>query len=361
MPKKIVTSLDGMTAEWFTALLREAGVLGGGRVESVSLNPVGGGLIANMVRATLTYSDAGDAPASVVVKYPSDDKGSFGLAQAMGMYELEIRFYQDVAPHLPRMSIPKCYSAQFDEQTCRFTLVLEDRGANTRPGDVLRAATLDECAAVFGELVNFQAPLWNSRAVAELGWLADPRRTLGVFDSLPAGLAPFLERFGHALDPAHVKLFELVLPQAGKWVRSWQAPTVVQHGDFRSDNILFGVTAEAPRATVIDFQTIRLGPPGVDAAYFMGSSLPTDARRKVERELIADYHQRLVAADVEHFDWNACWASYREGAMYAVYLFVGMASQVVSTERGDRVIVDQIRRYADMAVDLEAPQAAGLA
>ena len=45
--------------------------------------------------------------------------------------------------------------------------------------------------------------------------------------------------------------------------------------------------------------------------------------------------------------------------MYGVFLFVGMASQVESTERGDRVIADQIRRYADMALDLDAPHAAG--
>ena len=46
--------------------------------------------------------------------------------------------------------------------------------------------------------------------------------------------------------------------------------------------------------------------------------------------------------------------------MYGGFLFVGMASQVESTERGDRVIVNQIRRYADMAIDLDAPRAAGL-
>jgi hypothetical protein len=37
-----------------------------------------------------------------------------------------------------------------------------------------------------------------------------------------------------------------------------------------------------------------------------------------------------------------------------------MASQVESSERGDRIIVDQIRRYADMALDLDSPLAAGL-
>jgi hypothetical protein len=47
-------------------------------------------------------------------------------------------------------------------------------------------------------------------------------------------------------------------------------------------------------------------------------------------------------------------------AMYAVYLFCGLSSQVASSERVDRVIADQTRRDADMALDLEAAQLAGL-
>ena len=150
------------------------------------------------------------------------------------------------------------------------------------------------------------------------------------------------------------------MPRAGEWVRSWKAPTVVQHGDFRSDNLMFATDPQSKRAVVVDFQTVRLGPPGLDPAYYLGSSLPTVDRRAAERDLIAEYHDRLISSGVEGFDFDSCWAAYREGAMYGVLLFVGMASQVESSERGDRIIVDQIRRYADMALDLDSPHAAGL-
>ena len=356
----IALSPADMTIDWFAAALGEGGGLGGAEIVDLEIEPVEGGLIARMVHARLTYDRETQAPASVVVKYPSDDEGSRGLALAIGMYELETRFYQDIAPLLADMRVPRCYWAELDAQSGMFNLILEDLTGRTRTGDVLRAATLDDCASALGQLVNFQAPLWNSPIVAGMEWLADPRRTLGVFDALPAGLEPFVARFGAGLDPAHVALFESVLPRAGEWVRSWKAPTVVQHGDFRSDNLLYSKPAGLAPPFVIDFQTVRLGPPGLDAAYFLGSSLPTHDRRAAERDLIVEYHQRLLKAGVEDFDFDACWSSYREGAMYGVYLFVGMASQVESTERGDRIIVDQIRRYADMALDLEAPAAAGL-
>jgi hypothetical protein len=357
----IAATPEAMTVDWFRAALGPAGLLAESDLSAVGLEPVAGGLIARMVRATLTYMGPTTAPRTVVVKFPTDDPGSLGLALAMGMYELETRFYQDVAPLVPDMGLPTCYSAQLSDDGTTFNLILEDLGVDMQSGDVLTTASVDECARGLGELVRFQAPLWNSPAVSKLEWLADRRRTIGVFDALPAGLEPFIARFGDHLEQAHITLFESVVPRAGEWVRGWKAPTVVQHGDFRSDNLMFSTDPDAPRVAVLDFQTVRLGPPGVDPAYYLGSSLSTADRRAAERDLIADFQRRLLISGVEGFDFDACWASYREGAMYGVLLFVGMASQVESTERGDRVIVDQIRRYADMAIDLEASQAAGLA
>ncbi|MFE6922041.1 phosphotransferase [Nocardia sp. NPDC057663] len=359
-PIAVATSAADMTVDWFRSALKDHIAPGSPAITDVALEPIGSGLLARMVRAVLTYADTTSAPASVVVKFPTDDPGSSGLAQAMGLYELETSFYRDIAPQLTEMSLPKCYHSYFAPDSNAFNLILEDLSSRTRPGDVLQASSLDDCASVLHQLVNFQAPLWNSPALQALEWIANPARTFGIFDGLSAGLGPFLERFGHGLEPEHVQLFESVLPRAGEWVRNWKAPTVVQHGDFRTDNFLFGTDSTAGAATVIDFQTVRLGPPGVDPAYFLGSSLPTESRRSAERDLIADYHQQLVGAGVTGFDFDACWSSYREGALYGVFLFVGSASQVESTERGDRLIVDQIRRYADMALDLDSVGVAGL-
>jgi len=277
----------------------------------------------------------------------------------MQMYELEVRFYRDLLPHLSEVNTPSCYLAELDEATGAFTLVLQDLCERSRPGDVLAECTNDECNAVLTELAHLQRASWNSPITEAMQWLADHQRTVQVFDLMPAGLEPFLNRFGHALQPEQVTLFETVIPQAGKWIRSWDGPSVVQHGDLRTDNILFSLD-QAPQATIIDFQTVRLGPPGVDPAYFLGSSLSTETRRATERDLLTEFHGRLTATGVTSYNFNDCFRAYREGALYAVYLFCGLASQVASSERVDLVIADQTRRYADMALDLEAPQLAGL-
>jgi len=351
----VVSSSDELTPNWFTRAFRSAG----STVTDVQIDQVGGGAMCQMVRASLTWAAPDDSPRSVIVKFPTSDASTLALAQAMLMYELEVRFYRDLLPYLPDLRTPTCYFAELDEATGAFTLVLEDLSRGTRPGDVLEESTADECSAVLAELAHLQGASWNSPITAAMPWLANPERTIQVFDSMPAGLEPWLNRFGHALEPQQVTLFETLIPQAGKWIRSWAGPSVVQHGDLRTDNILFSLDP-VPRATLLDFQTVRLGPPGMDPAYFLGSSLSTEARRSSERELLAEFHDRLIATGVAGYDSNDCLHAYREGALYAVYLFCGLSSQVASSERVDRVIADQTRRYADMALDLEAAQLAGL-
>ena len=339
----IVSDAAELTVEWFSAAL-------GGRIREMQLEAMDIGAMCRMVRAELT----GAGPASVVVKFPTAQPGTLALARAMRMYELEVRFYRDLLPLLDGVRTPACYYAELDEDTGGFTLVLEDLSARTRPGDVLTESSAAECSAVLTELAALQTATWNSAATQAMSWLADPARTVAIFDSMSAGLEPFLARFGHALAAEQIALFERVIPRAGEWIRSWGGPSVVQHGDLRTDNILFGLVDGS--ATLLDFQTVRLGPPGIDPAYFLGSSLSTPTRRASERDLLAEFHGRL---GVTGFDFDACLRGYREGALYAVYLFCGLSVQVAPSERVDKVIADQTRRYADMALDLDSAELAG--
>jgi hypothetical protein len=355
-----VTAAD-ITPEWMTAVLSAEGLLDGARVSQLSSEPIGDGQMCQMLRVTIEYDSATTAPTSVIAKLPVAEPRSLALAQAMGMYELETGFYRDVVRGSDRAEVPRCYFAAIDPETSRFTLLLEDLSARTRPGDVLQATSVEDCARVLDALVRFQAPQWNSPALHDRAWLGGQRRTHALFDAMQDGLDGFIQRFGAALEPEHVALFNRVLPQAGAWARSWKPPLVLQHGDFRADNVLFATdpTATAP-VTIVDFQTVRAGPPGIDVAYFLGSALDTDQRRAAEHELVEHYHHGLVRAGIQDYSFEACWNGYRAGALYAVFLFVGLSAQIGPSERAEQVIASQIRRYADMALDLDAAAAGGL-
>ena len=354
--------MTDLTPEWMAAVLSAEGLLDGASVTKLTSEPFGGGQMCRMLRVAMEYDRATTAPASVIAKLPVEDPGSLALAKAMGMYERETGFYRDFVRGVDRPEVPRCYFAELDQETSRFTLLLEDLSGRTRPGDVLAATTVEDCRDVLDALVRFQAPQWNAPTLRERPWLGDQAQVHALFDAMEGGLGAFVARFGAALEPEHVALFERVLPRAGAWARSWTPPLVIQHGDFRADNVLFATdpTAAAP-VVIVDFQTVRVGPPGVDPAYFLGSALDTDERRAAERELIEHYHRGLVEAGIADYAFDACWNDYRAGALYAVFIFVGLSAQVASNERADQVISTQIRRYADMALDLDAPSAGGLA
>lgn len=360
MTTHIVTGPEGLTPAYFTTVLRRSGDLDPGVVVvGLERESIGNGLMARSQRVTLAYDTPGAGPASVVAKYASEDPGSFAVARAARLYESEVAFYRDVAPSVTA-HIPRCHLAEHDPASGMFTLVIEDLTARARPGDALTLLTPDDADHITGELVGLQAPTWDDPQLQSLPWLTDRAPTEAMFDQFAQGTQPFVARHRHNLDHDHVRFFESVLPRAGDWIRSWSHPLVFQHGDFRTDNFMFGRTPGDPRVTVIDFQTGRLGPPGVDLAYMIASTLSEQDRREHDRDLVHRYHQRLVSAGVTGFDLDACWQSYREGALYAIFLWVGMSAGLESTERGDRMIAEQIARFANMAIELDSARAAKL-
>jgi hypothetical protein len=357
---ELIIGPEGLTGGYFTSLLRRRGVLGPGECVTAAISePIGNGLIARSQRVLLSYAPPEAGPTTLVVKYASDDPGSFAVARANRLYEAEVAFYRDIGPRVTA-HIPRCYGAVHDPASGMFTVVIEDLGPRARPGDNLTLLTPEGADLIAAELVGLQAPTWNDPKVHSLPWLSDRGPTIAMFDQFALGTEPFVARHRQNLADEHVRFFESVLPRAGEWIRTWSRPSVFQHGDFRTDNFMFGRTDADPFVTVIDFQTGRLGPPGVDLAYMIASALSAQDRRDHERELVRRYHNRLTDAGVTGFDFDACWQSYREGALYGIFLWVGASAGIESTERGDRMIAEQIGRFADMALELDAVGAAGL-
>jgi hypothetical protein len=351
---------DDLTPGWFTSALRRAGVLPeGGRVETVDTAPIGTGQMSVVLRASLTYgvdrADGGgglECPRSFIVKLAAADGPGRATGHGMGFYLAEVRFYRDVAPTVG-IRVPACHLADIDTGEGWFTLLMADDPAAS-VGDMVEAGTVAQAEAALGELVGLQAPRWEDPVLRGTDWL-QPTSWIAFAHTFPDSLAPFLSRFGDRLTPEEIALCEKVMPHAVTWLRSWSAPTALQHGDFRPDNILFGTTADGREAlTVFDWQTVRVGPPLVDVGYYVGGSLSVGDRRAAEGDLIRGYHERLRQAGVRDYAWEDCWTDYRRYALYGVYGYVGTSPHVQPSERGDQLYLAAFRRFAAQAIDLEA-------
>ena len=354
----VARTAEDLTAAWFTSALRRAGVLAdGGAVETVTTAPIGTGQMSVVLRASLTYSADGGAraegPPSFVVKLAAADGPGRATGHGMGFYLAEVRFYRDVAPTVG-IRVPACHLAEIDTDEGWFTLLM----ANTPSagvGDMVEAGTVARAASALRELVGLQAPRWQDPALRTADWL-QPTSWIAFAHTFPDSLTPFLSRFGDRLTPEEIALCEKVMPHAVSWLRAWSGPMVLQHGDFRPDNVLFDVvdTDGREELTVFDWQTVRVGPPLVDAGNYVGGSLTVADRRAAELELIRGYHDGLRAAGVTCYPWDDCWTDYRRYALYGVYGYVGTSPHVQPSERGDQLYLAAFRRFAAQAIDLEA-------
>ena len=90
MHSDTIPTLDDLTADWFTGLLRSTGDLAGDRaVASVRLEPFGSveSMMSALHRAALTFDGPTDAPTTLIVKLASSSERQRFIADMFKFYE----------------------------------------------------------------------------------------------------------------------------------------------------------------------------------------------------------------------------------------------------------------------------------
>jgi Ser/Thr protein kinase RdoA (MazF antagonist) len=267
---------------------------------------------------------------------------------------VEVNFYRELA-HSVQIRTPRCHYATIDPTSGEFILVLEDL-APCRPGDQLAGCSVDQAALAMDELAKLHAPHWGDARLAGLPWLnRSTPESIERTGQLLGDLFPlFIERYSERLAPEHVQVAEHFMRSLSSWLQQRRPPFVVQHGDYRLDNMLFGTEAGGYPLAVVDWQTAVLGPPLSDASYFLGAGLLPEARRKNEQALLRQYYDALQAYGVEGFSWERCWLDYRRYAYSGFLMAVAASMLVVQTERGDEMFLTMASRHGAQILDLEA-------
>jgi Phosphotransferase enzyme family len=343
-----------VTPEWLTGALREGAALGeGASVRSFEMAPIGTGQMADTTRFTLTLDQPGAGPASVVGKFASADDQSRGTGLALRAYEIEVRFYREVAGRVGAR-VPAVYLAEVEPETGWFTLLMEDIAGATQ-GDQIAACGPDVAAAVLQEMAGLHAPCWEAPELEGLEWLnrATPESD-GFLVALVSSLLPgFLERYADTLAPEHQAVCRTFVEHLPAYLRLRGGPRTASHGDFRLDNLLF--QPETPRPVVVDWQTAAWAGASIDVAYFIGGCLSTEDRRAHEPELLALYHDALCRRGVSDYSLQQLRADTRRDT-FAGLLMAIVASMVVQrTERGDLMFLISSTRHAQHAIDVDAP------
>ena len=80
-------------------------------IEEITVEDIGAGvgLLGEILRCCLTYrDDGGEAPASVIVKLPSQEPRTLPTTRRLKLYRREYDYYCHVGPHVPVRSPAPC-------------------------------------------------------------------------------------------------------------------------------------------------------------------------------------------------------------------------------------------------------------
>ncbi len=347
---------EELTPEWLTTALRRTGAVSErATVREVRATPVGGGLSARSFRIALTWDgDAGEAPQTLVGKFASGEARGLATARATGTYQRELRFYREIAPTCGVRS-PLAFVAEFERETGRFVLLLEDLSASS-PGDQLAGCSVAEAELAIAEAAKLHASHWDDAGIDELRYLI--RHTAGGWVSITLGKVwpDFLEAFGERLPDGGTEVGARLAQHFDAYLDAIDSPRCIVHYDYRLDNMLFGTGGDTPPVAVLDWQTVGQAPGVADVAYFLGTSFD-DARSEHELPLLGSYHDALVAAGVEGYDFVRCQDDYRRLSLLAAGLTVVACMAIPATdERGLAMFSAMVERQFRQVLDLDAQE-----
>ena len=334
-----------LTNDWLTA------AIGAGTVTDFDFERIGTGQMSECYRVALTYADGAAGPDSVVLKVAATDPSSRQTGLALGLYEREVRFYTDIAPHLGGPVAP-CYHAGFDSDTGAFHLLLGDAGPAV-VGDEIHGATIEQATLALGELGRLHAPLLGDTALANAAWLnRESPMNQALMTQLYAG---FVERYGDRIAPEHREVCQRLVAGFDAYLAEEAASDRVHglvHGDYRLDNMLFGEPGADRPLTVVDWQTVTWGSAMTDVAYFLGCALTVAARREHYDTLLRAYHHALGPdAPMSLYDVRD---GVRRASFFGVTMAIVSPMLVERTDRGDEMFMAMVERHCEHVLDTGA-------
>jgi len=340
---RVAERVEDLTPEWLSDAL-------GVEVRSAAAQAIGAGQTGASYRVDL---DSDGGPSSVVAKIATGDEAS--RQRVATGYRSEVGFYTQLVETLD-VRTPRCWYGAITDDALHFTLLLEDLAPRVT-GVQADGCSVARADAALRNLAGLHAPRWNDDSLFDLDFL--PRTTKDRADFLgnilTGATEEFVTRYDTELDAAEVRTLRDSASAITEWQLARPEPFAVIHGDYRLDNLMFSMTDEGD-VVAVDWQTMIVGPPTRDVAYFLGTSLDVEDRRAAEEQLVASYHRALVARGVDGYDIERCFDDYRVGQLQGPMITVigCMYAPAERSDAADRMFLAMIHRACAAIQDLDS-------
>ena len=334
LPIRIPQSVEEIDAAWLTHAIRSAGLIEAANVVGFRAGSPGSGVgfQGQTIRISLDWDiEESDAPDAVLVKFPTDNVGNRGLAEAEGSYDREFDFYERLSGDFP-IRVPRLIHAVRDPGPSpaarrrreglvdglpapvvefigrharklvrpskrRYALVMEyiPDARITTAADLPPA---EDLSAILRTLAEMHAHFWGDSRLAD-----DSVFEWWMVTQMPNVMHGLYRAWRDEVVEREPGVFTDELMRHADWVGDHivdlaahlNEPLSIRHGDCRTDNMLF--TDDG--LVMIDFGAAGSGRPAGDVAYLLSEAIPPGpGARATFLRLCREYHDRLVAAGV---------------------------------------------------------------
>jgi hypothetical protein len=344
----VIDHPEDITAAWLTDALRSS--LPDAHVRTVLPEPIGTGQIGASFR--LHLDGDGGVPATLVAKIAAGDRAARERV-AQG-YQKEVGFYSVFRDRV-QVRTPRCWHAAISDDLCSFVLLLDDL-APARPGVQVDGCRIDQAFDAVRNLAGLHAPVWNDPTLHDHDDWLTPMTAAGaafVGDLLVGATEDFITLYeGELGDDADTLRRSAAL--TARWGILGDDVAALMHGDYRLDNLMFPEHGDG--VTALDWQTLSIGPPTRDLAYFLATSLLVDERRAHERELVRAYAEALGDLGVVDYPFARCYDDYRLGVLQGPMITVLGRTFATATQsaRADAMFVAMATRSSAALRDLDS-------
>jgi len=297
---------EQITADWLSSAVASARP--GARAESLELVAAHSGTTGRAV-LRVDWAPGADLPARVFAKLPPSDATQRGMVDATDMGRREARFYSGLSREVP-VRVPAALWSGWGEQSSQYLMLLEDLAANGCDFPLSNdPAILDFARALMDELARLHGHFteWKRFARA-FPWVEGTMRNEWGRMLVSAGL----DAFRDASPPEFAAIGEIYVAHMEAW-NDWLdlGPHTLIHGDCHLGNLF----RDGTRPGFLDWACLAHAPGLRDVAYFLTNSLPTELRRKEERDLLQRYRTGLAASGVAVPSFDETWRDYRRFAL----------------------------------------------
>lgn len=321
MSDQVITSLDQVSAEWLTHVLKASGALKAGAVEAFAM-------VENQTRLSengrldvqYTPDAEGDRPQNLFLKLVNTDLDDefFG--------DSELHYYFRDYLDLKDAPLVGAYDGAYSEVQRRYHLLMDDLSA-THTVSIEKPPTLEYGLALAEALAALHAHWWGRERLeasyAPLPSAAQIERYVGI---ARPGAGHIIAACANQLEPhwpeAILDLYANHPRLMIERTRDGNGFTLI-HGDLNAFNILVPLEGHRP-IYLIDRQpfdwslTTWLG--AFDVAYPLLIDWEVDMRRQIEIPLLKRYHEHLIMRGVRGYSWEQLWHDYRLSAAICVYV-----------------------------------------